>query len=128
MSLSDSVWGKIEHAAGALRCPWHREEVGRCLLEKNHEGECKFDEPKPDNLPPSAKPETGGPAFPVIFRHVGDNGEVERQEWEGMTLRAYIATRAMQGILIGKSFGMNPPEMARMAVQMADALIAELSK
>lgn len=49
----------------------------------------------------------------------------------GMTLRTYIATKAMAGMIAScYSFdeNMDPGDMAKWAVKYADALIAELSK
>jgi len=77
-------------------------------------------------------PKHGGPAFPL-----GDF------EWNkanahnnGMTLRTYIATAAMQGLLADHKDHSDevadgetcPQTTARLSVEHADALIAELSK
>lgn len=47
---------------------------------------------------------------------------------EGMTLREYIATAAMQGLCANSDFDMNAEEIAASAVEHADALLAELAK
>lgn len=65
----------------------------------------------------------GGPAFPVIFEH-----ESCTSEQEGMSLRDYMATAAMQGMfaadrdiwLCDEEF----PARARRAYAMADAILA----
>lgn len=60
---------------------------------------------------------TGGPAFPM---------SIEDNPWEGMTLRDYLASSAMQGLLAGTvrsdtdwSFG----ALAETAYNMADAML-----
>ena len=71
----------------------------------------------------------GGPAFPF-------HNPYSAETFKGMSLRAYIATAALQGILAAKFASMvaNVPASARYdcaaadAVLMADALIAELAK
>jgi hypothetical protein len=60
---------------------------------------------------------TGGPAFPT------EAYDLERQtvvREEGMTLRDYFATKAMQGILFE---GLNESETAKNAYAMADAML-----
>lgn len=47
---------------------------------------------------------------------------------QGLTVRAYIATEAMNGLLSGQFSTTEPGELARDAVEIADALIAELNK
>ena len=69
----------------------------------------------------------GGPAFPS--EHIDDNGSVT--ECKGMSLRAYIATAALQGLLDRRDIGGSIPAHATLAdtaVELADALIAELAK
>ena len=82
----------------------------------------------------------GGPAFPV------DMGGVD-QPLPGMSLRAYIATAALQGVMILEpieAFRRNdyegrqahqlylptlkPDEVAKVCCEFADALLAELAK
>ena len=65
--------------------------------------------------------ETGGSAFPNEFRA------------EGMTLRDYVAAKAMQSLIVGASA---PPEhlgelykmVSKLSYLMADAMIAERNK
>ena len=72
------------------------------------------------------KPNDGGPAFPTPFDY----------DTVGMTLRAYFAGRAMQGILQAVTNAhlhhstQTPPDdiIAKWAVGAADALIEELNK
>jgi len=59
----------------------------------------------------------GGPAFP---RGAGSYG--------GMSLRAYAAVAAMQGLRANHLVEFGHEEMARYAIKDADALIAELEK
>lgn len=80
---------------------------------------------------------TGGPAFPSIDAElvgISSDGEerFETKAHGGMTLRAYIATEAMQA-MITKSSGQDStggaagvPLIAKYAVEYADALIAAL--
>ncbi|WYK05437.1 hypothetical protein DWF04_005895 [Cereibacter sphaeroides f. sp. denitrificans] len=64
----------------------------------------------------------GGPAFPSQW---------DDKDCDGMTLRAYIAAHAMQGVLAsfaGFDCGTPPPDVvADDAVAYADALIAALT-
>lgn len=65
----------------------------------------------------------GGPAFPII----GGTAEYHY----GMSLRAYIATAALQGIVAGTSMWSHDEDdtaCADAAVRLADALLAELAK
>lgn len=75
-------------------------------------------------------PHDGGPAFPVhtaLELHQG---------LSGMSLRAWLAGMAMQGMLVNgfmpnqatKNLGKSPYNYASAAVEMADALISELEK
>ena len=66
----------------------------------------------------------GGPAFPVPSERVRDGSP-------GMSMRAYIATAALQGLLDRRDIGGSIPAHATLAdtaVELADALIAELAK
>lgn len=68
------------------------------------------------------------PAYPVPMVPLFEGGftEVARP---GLTIRQYFAGLAMQGMLSDGSYVDTPStEIARGAVQMADALIAELEK
>ena len=82
----------------------------------------------------SQKPNDGGPAFPRQLRE----WELEKQG-TGMSLRQYYAGKAMAGLVVGcggflgDSFsayakGSCNGEIAKRAVVLADALIAELDK
>jgi hypothetical protein len=76
----------------------------------------------------------GGTAFPVPDSHY-QNGQVQYGT-SGMSLRAYIAAKAMQAIIglttSGDAAKSNPDDLqaatARAACCYADALIAELGK
>lgn len=46
----------------------------------------------------------------------------------GLTIRAELAARAMQGILASGMYGSMHEVVAELAIQCADALIAELNK
>ena len=73
----------------------------------------------------SDKP-NGGPAFPFVF----DDAEKTRHVYVGMTVRDYLAARAMQA-LFDSDAGHSPDEVrliARESYAMADAMIAERSK
>lgn len=77
----------------------------------------------------------GGPAFPVPPDQVVDlhHGHFS-YAGQGMSLRAYIATKAMAAYIglssdgYGDDARQNPSKAAEWAVQHADALIAELKK
>ncbi len=76
------------------------------------------------------KPNDGGPAFPSDDEQWDD--AVRRpvcRRHTGMSLRAYLAGRAMQGMLANPN---RSPEgayyFASHAIRFADALIAELAK
>ena len=67
------------------------------------------------------------PAFP--FQPIGPQGLPNHQGFPGLTKRELIASMAMQGLLA--SFGAHrgtTKECARLGLQAADCLIAELAK
>ena len=55
---------------------------------------------------------TGGPAFPCPTISIGQH--------QGMTLRDYLAAKAMQGLM---DAAMPMPEIAGAAYEMADAML-----
>ena len=55
---------------------------------------------------------TGGPAFPTHLNLT-----------QGMTLRDYFATKAMQGLLADSEVSGTPEEFATRAYNMADAML-----
>lgn len=74
---------------------------------------------KPDN--------SGGQAFPYEFTACAPRGCCQR----GMSLRAYIATHVLQGIVSDftvRGLDVNAALHARTACVAADALLAELQK
>jgi hypothetical protein len=85
---------------------------------------------------------TGGPAFPsrggmMFYVPETARGEIEQavaaldQKHAGLSLRAYVATAALQGILAcpgDYSGASTTAARTAMAVQYADALMVELSK
>lgn len=71
---------------------------------------------------------TGGPAFPVEKRWA-----VPNERFEGMTLRDYIAAKAMQGQLCAQAnsdFGIwkDFEALAEEAYRISDAMIGEREK
>jgi hypothetical protein len=78
-------------------------------------------------------PPDGGPAFPVPEMHFG-NDTKQACDAKGLSLRAYIATAALQGMHAAQDqTGLwfkedNRKFLAEIAVKQADALIAELNK
>ena len=77
----------------------------------------------------------GGPAFPRLDRewdeYLGKDGGYKYSMSEGMSLRDYFAAKAMQGwALIPNVPGAKRHEatIAKMAYELADAMIAERSK
>jgi len=64
-------------------------------------------------------PPDGGPAFPCPHPVLPDGG---------MSLRAYIATAALQGMLADSNVNGTAETLSIGAVIIADALIAELNK
>lgn len=78
----------------------------------------------------------GGPAFPVDEHGdsvVGPDGATYYQHpsHPGMSLRAYFAGLAMQGMVAGRKCELadvNVADLARSAVYVADALIAALER
>ncbi len=81
----------------------------------------------------NAKPKDGGPAFP---RPLGEALGTISDSYVGMSLRAWLAGMAMNGLLAsnkevmlqGKSQEANETTAAVAAVACADALISELEK
>jgi hypothetical protein len=70
---------------------------------------------------------TGGPAFPHLRRHVG-NDTYELLAEGGMTLRDYFAAKAMQGLLAGTltpEIVWSQSDVAETAYNVADAMIKE---
>jgi len=89
----------------------------------------------------STKSNDGGPAFPVGFREYDQkiHGKAPALGLAGMSLRAYFAGQALNGMLASESTGdgmmpANEPRAtweartAERACDWADALIAELQK
>lgn len=86
-----------------------------------------------------SKPNDGGPAFPRATT-IGANGQPWNDEQPGMSLRAWMAGMAMQGLMsdsttvmvIGEMNEQDPERtgqhIARRACELADFLIAELEK
>lgn len=67
------------------------------------------------------------PAFPMIHIHNGQHGEVSQSSENGMTIRTYIATAALQGLLA--KYGYEDLEgVAERAIKHADALLAKLGE
>lgn len=60
------------------------------------------------------------PAFPVAV--------TPKNVQFGISIRAYLAAKAMQGLLSNTNIDLAPCEIAQDAVLYADALIAELNK
>lgn len=48
--------------------------------------------------------------------------------WEGMSLRAYVAAKSLQGLLACPDVSGSSKEIAKIAVTFADDLIEELNK
>lgn len=66
-----------------------------------------------------SKHEQGGPAFPTN----------EGYTYDGMTLRDYIAVKAMQGMLAADTeWTMNAGLIAEHAYEQADAMLVERTK
>ena len=77
--------------------------------------------------------ETGGPAFPCEQGHIPD-GTWNQTFEQGMTLRDYFASKAMQA-MITKSSGQDTtggkkgvPLIAQYAYEFADAMLKERAK
>lgn len=68
----------------------------------------------------------GGYAFPVAST-IYPNGQVQFGT-TGMSLRAYIATAALQGMLASPKCCQDMQAVTECALERADALIAELAK
>ena len=54
--------------------------------------------------------------------------KVETVLFPGMTLRAYFAGQALEGLLVKHGIGIAPGVAAKEGVAYADALLAELAK
>lgn len=61
------------------------------------------------------------PAFPSL-----ETPEIRSRSSTGLSVRTYIATRAMERLVAGNSY--DSATLARYSVEIADALIAELNK
>jgi hypothetical protein len=68
---------------------------------------------------------TGGPAFPEIRIHGGDNYNAPTKVYYGgMTLRDYFAAKAMQGMYASESFPTGlMADTATEAYEMADYML-----
>jgi hypothetical protein len=68
--------------------------------------------------------DNGGPAFPCDVFDPEVNGP---EQHEGMTLRDYLAARAMQGLMSSDKWrdAEGPTNTARCAYAMADAMLKE---
>lgn len=69
------------------------------------------------------------PAFPTSVQR-GQNGDYWTEDEGGLTKRELFAAMAMQGICGDAIAGPHhvPPNTAKLAVEYADALLAELAK
>lgn len=68
---------------------------------------------------------TGGPAFPLFINECGEPGSSEiAVKHEGMTLRAYFAAKAMQGLLSRPESSWDKGDLAKDCLMYADELIA----
>ena len=65
--------------------------------------------------------DTGGPAFPCEWDYIGSN----REAANGMTLRDYLAAKAMQAMLSSPHCprGIKGYALAEQAYQVADAML-----
>jgi len=70
--------------------------------------------------------ETGGPAFPCEYDHYNNDGGISREIEPGMTLRDYLAAKALNGILSDPDAGLHDDDLNRYAViayKAADAML-----
>lgn len=79
----------------------------------------------------SAKPDDGGPAFPVPPKRV--NIVAFKAQWtypdHGMTLRDYFAAASLQGMIACEQVQHDTfQDYARIAYQQADAMLAERAR
>ena len=58
------------------------------------------------------------PAFPLEIIYTQEN-----EKFNGMTLRDYFATHAMQGIMTDPNLDMDSSKVAQLSYQMADAMM-----
>ncbi len=65
---------------------------------------------------------TSGPAFPIII----GAGRVRKDD--GMSLRDYLAAKAMQGFAADPNYAATLEEMAEWSYKWADAMLAEREK
>lgn len=77
----------------------------------------------------------GGPAFPgeqvsvFIPNELKEKAEAFTVKLNGMSLRAYFAAKALQGLVASARSSMYAPiDYAKDSILIADALIAELEK
>ena len=80
----------------------------------------------------------GGPAFPTpmgpAFHVDGEGNRIGTWEWDeetgdsGMSLRDYFAGQALAGLMADPNAEGTPEAFARIAYQIADAMIAERNK
>lgn len=69
--------------------------------------------------------DNGGPAFPQLKKDQWGNYHGS----EGMTLRDYLAAKAMQGFAAAPDMAGTPvTDVARQAYSLADAMLAERAK
>lgn len=81
--------------------------------------------------------DTGGPAFPVAPALDPHTGQAVQWPSDGMTLRDYFATAAMQGLMTKSRLmicddkaitDLSLPVIAEIAYEEADAMLAERAK
>ena len=83
----------------------------------------------------SDEKDDGGPAFPMQMP-IDDAGNPVSASVMGMSLRAYFAAKAMEGLIAGRwtdepyseEAHKSPKRTARRAIEYADALIKELGE
>lgn len=82
----------------------------------------------------------GGPVFPINYQFERNDGSIEIQRWEGMSLRDYLFGKVLQGFCANPTVfaqnGMtgwalvncNEETLVKYALSIADTALAERSK
>lgn len=69
----------------------------------------------------------GGPAFPVLDHKIGYHADI-RQKEAGISVRDYFAAKAMQGGLANGDVKETAMSRAKLAYEIADAMLAQREK
>jgi hypothetical protein len=121
----NAIGDDLDHTANVVKAVLDLAGISYALTPPDDSGEERFTPEAPEVPEPSAFPK---------FAAWQRGGQIECGTYgDGITQRAYIAARCLQGMLANAAFGMarnhgERSEDARRAVECADALLSHLAE